>query len=347
VREISPESPEARRKRLASAKAHFGTIRDRMPSRSRAWEVIKRVAIGVYSDGFIHAGNLAYLALLSIFPFVIVAAAIARLFGQTAEGMDAVNALLQTMPPNVADVLRRPIHDVIEARSGSLLWLGALVGLWTTGSFIETIRDIIRRAYGVTFSRPFWEYRLGSVGVIIVAVVLAMIAFSASILLSGVQQFLVDRIPGADDLVGLLTLLRAAPALVLFGSLYLLFYALTPKRYRVMGCRKWPGAAFVTLWWVTTTALLPVILSSLVNYDLTYGSLAGVIISLFFFFIIGLGLVIGAELNAALAETPTPTEEDVEAVVFEEAAAEAEHNAVIRAVHAEEVAVANAEKEKE
>ena len=131
MREISPESPEARRKRLASAKAHFGTIRERMPSRSRAWEVIKRVAIGVYSDGFIHAGNLAYLALFSIFPFVIVAAAIARLFGQTAEGMDAVNALLQTMPPNVAEVLRRPIHDVVEARSGTLLWLGALVGLWT------------------------------------------------------------------------------------------------------------------------------------------------------------------------------------------------------------------------
>jgi len=345
MREISPESPEARRKRLASAKAHFGTFRERT-SRTRTWEVIKRVSIGVYSDGFIHAGNLAYLALFSIFPFVIVAAAIARLFGQTAEGMDAVNALLQTMPPSVADVLRRPIHDVIEARSGSLLWLGAVVGLWTTGGFIETIRDIIRRAYGVTFSRPFWEYRLGSIGMIIAAVVLAMVAFSVSILLSGVQQFLVERIPGAGDLVGLLTLLRAAPALVLFGSLYLLFYVLTPKRYRVSTCRKWPGAAFVALWWVTTTALLPVILSSLVSYDLTYGSLAGVIISLFFFFIIGLGLVIGAELNAALAETPTPTAEDVEAVVHEEAAAEAEHKAIEKAVQAEEVAVANAEKEK-
>ena len=126
--------------------------------------MIKRVAIGVYSDGFIHAGNLAYLALLSIFPFVIVAAAIARLFGQTAEGMNAVNALLETMPKDVAAVLERPIRDVIEARSGGLLWLGAIVGLWTTGSFIETIRDIIRRAYGVSYSRPFWEYRLGSAG---------------------------------------------------------------------------------------------------------------------------------------------------------------------------------------
>jgi membrane protein len=346
VRDISPESPEERRKKLAKAKAHIGTIRERIRSGSRTWEVIKRVAIGVYSDGFIHAGNLAYLALLSIFPFVIVAAAVARLFGQTEEGMNAVNAILQTMPPDVADVLRTPIRDVLEARHGNLLWLGAIVGLWTAGSFIETIRDIIRRAYGVTFSRPFWEYRLGSIGIIILSVVMAMIAFSASILLSGVQQFLVTRIPGADDLVGVLTLLRVAPALVLFGSLYLLFLGLTPKRYRA-GCRKWPGAAFVAVWWVATTALLPAILSELGGYDHTYGSLAGVMIALIFFFIIGLGLVIGAELNAALAETPRPTAEDVVAVVREEAAKEAVQKAEEEAMHAEEAAAARAEREDE
>ena len=55
---------------------------------------------------------------------------------------------------------------------------------------------------------------------------------------------------------------------------------------------------------MATTALLPVVLASLGGYDLTYGSLAGVMIALIFFFIVGLGLVIGAELNAALAETP-------------------------------------------
>ena len=322
--EVSPESPEARRKRVAKAKARLGTIRENFRTGSRFYEVVKRVAIGVYSDGFIHAGNLAYLALLSIFPFVIVAAAIARLFGQTEEGMNAVNALLETMPKDVAAVLERPIRDVIEARSGGLLWLGAIIGLWSTGSFIETIRDIIRRAYGVAYSRPFWEYRLGSAAMIISAVVVAMMAFALTVFLSSLQEFAVRAIPGADDLVGLLTLLKVAPALVMFGSLYMLFYVLTPKRYRISQCPKWPGAAFVAGWWVATTALLPRALASLGGYDLTYGSLAGVIIALIFFFMIGLGLVIGAELNAALAETPVPSQEDVVAVVKEEAAHKAE-----------------------
>jgi membrane protein len=334
---ISPHSPEARRKRLAKAKAKLGHIRPRKGT--RAYEILKRVAVGVYNDGFIHAGNLAYLALLSLFPFVIVAAAVARIFGQTEEGLSAVYGMLDTMPKSVREVLKQPIADVLQARTGNLIWLGALVGLWTTGSFIETIRDIIRRAYGVTYSRPFWEYRLGSVGLIIGSVLLAMIAFSASILLSGVQQLIVSNIPGADDVVGLFALLRIVPALVLFGALYILFYALTPPRYRIGACPKWPGAAFVTIWWVATTALLPVVLSSLGSYDLTYGSLAGIVLALFFFFIIGLGLVIGAELNAALAETPDPTPTEVAAAVKEAVAEKvverAEEEAVERAEHPE------------
>jgi membrane protein len=50
--------------------------------------------------------------------------------------------------------------------------------------------------------------------------------------------------------------------------------------------------------------LLPGALRLFFSYDLTYGSLAGVMIALFFFWLVGLGMVIGAELNAALAETP-------------------------------------------
>src|SRR3954469_11146910 len=159
------------------------------------FEVLKRIAMGVYTDGFIHAGNLAYLALMTLFPFVIVAAAVARLFGQTHGGMQALGALLQTMPHDVADVLRKPIGDVLHARSGGLLWLGAFVGLWTTGSFIETIRDIMRRAYGVT-SRPlFWRHRLISSALIVGAVLLTFIAFLAQLLLTGVEEVVTRFFP--------------------------------------------------------------------------------------------------------------------------------------------------------
>ena len=134
--------------------------------------MVKRVAVGVYNDGFIHAGNLAYLSIVALFPFFIVAAAAAHLIGQSQDAQLTVANVLSRLPPDVADTLREPVREVLSARTGPLLWFGAIVGLWTAASFIETIRDILRRAYGVKFCAPFWEYRAGSILLILGAVLL-------------------------------------------------------------------------------------------------------------------------------------------------------------------------------
>lgn len=298
---ISPESPEARRRGFGTALT--GGLKS-LGVKDRFFVVLKRVAIGTYTDGFTYAGNLAYLSLITLFPFFIVAAALARLIGRTGEGLHALNAFLHTVPPEVANVLRQPVQDVLEARTGNLLWFGAIVGLWTTAGFIETVRGILRQAYGTQSSTPFWRYRLGAIGVAVGSVILAMVAFSFQVVLTGVEQFIYKVFPFAVEAQRLVSYTRFVPALALFGALYMLFYSLTPRKYRKAKCPKWPGPAFVTAWWMATTALLPRALSSLGSYDLTYGSLAGVMIALIFFFIIGLGVVVGAELNAALAETP-------------------------------------------
>jgi membrane protein len=303
MKDSSPQSPEARRKRLARMTAAFGRdVAERLKPGAQPFEVMKRVSIGVYNDGFIHAGNLAFLALLALFPFFIVAAALAQLIGQTENGALTVGTVLSQLPPEVASTLRQPIREVLTVRTGPLLWFGAIVGLWTAASLIETIRDILRRAYGVTFCAPFWEYRLASIAMIVVSVVLLMFSFALSVVLSSVQHAITAWIPFADDLVGAMALYRVIPAVALFGTIYALFYGLTPARYRGRGCRKWPGALLITGWWLLTVELLPETISLLGGYALTYGSLAGVMVVLIFFFMIGLGVVAGAELNAALAE---------------------------------------------
>ncbi len=302
---ISPVSPEEREAHgdmggalvLADA-SPFARVTRRM------WQVVQRVLIGIFSDGFIHAGNLAYLALLTLFPFFILAAAIASLIGQSAETQRAVASFLHVLPPNVSELLAKPIADVLAARTGSLLWLGAIVGLWSVGSFVETIRDIFRRAYGVKMSRPFWHYRLSSMLVIIVSVVVALLSFLVQGVLTAAERFIYDVLPVARDVAGWVGVSRAVPGVVMFIALYMLFFSVTPAKYRLSKCPKWPGALFTSAWWVTITAVLPVILARLSSYSLTYGSLAGVIVALIFFFLVGLGIVFGAHLNAALAEPP-------------------------------------------
>jgi len=285
-------------------RAAFGTeVEEKLKPRLTAWEVVKRVAIGVYNDGFIHAGNLAYLSIVALFPFFIVAAAIAHLLGQSQDAMLTVTNVLRRLPPDVAATLREPVQEVLTIRTGSLLWFGAIVGLWTATSFIETIRDILRRAYGVKFCAPFWEYRLGSILMILAAVLLLMIAFAASAALTIAHHFIVEWFPLAQNIGHDLGLYRLVPAVTLFCTFYALFFALTPARYRGRGCKKWPGALFITAWWLGTVELIAPVLSLFGGYTRTYGSLAGVMVALIFFFVVGLGVVIGAELNAALAES--------------------------------------------
>src|SRR3954469_15658326 len=236
MRDVSPQSPEARRKRLASMRAAFGTeVEEKLKPKVTAWEVTKRVVVGVYNDGFIHAGNLAYLSILALFPFFILAAAVAHLLGQSQDAQLTVMNVLRRLPPDVASTLQGPIREVLNARTGPLLWFGAVVGLWTAASFVETIRDILRRAYGVKYCAPFWEYRLGSILLILGAVLLLMVAFAASAALTLAQHALVQWFPFAEGVAGTLGLYRLLPAATLFFTFYVLFFALTPSRYRKHG----------------------------------------------------------------------------------------------------------------
>ena len=305
-------SPEARRKEALKHKAGLpGHVAHAIGPGSRAREVLQRVFVGTYNDGFIHAGNLAYLAVVSIFPFFITGAALFSLIGEQSERAATINAMLFALPPAVGDVIAPVARSVIEARSGWLLWGGGLVGLWTVGSLIETIRDILRRAYGTRPTKAFWKYRLLSTGIILAAVILLMLSLIAQFLIGAAQQVIEAWLPHLYDAVGQLSLTRLVPTFGLFLSLYLIFYTLTPAAYRRRRYPKWPGALLVTAWWVAVTVTLPPLLRTVFAYDLTYGSLAGIMIALFFFWLVGLGMVMGAELNAALAETPEEEEDRI------------------------------------
>tara|TARA_R110001599_G_scaffold12319_1_gene57783 strand:+ start:12168 stop:13103 length:936 start_codon:yes stop_codon:yes gene_type:complete len=308
---MSELSPEARR-RDRGGRSILGIragepLADESLAR-RAFMVLERTAVGVYYDGFTFAGNFAYLSLLAVFSFFIVAAAVVGGFGQTAVGIEIVEAFLVTVPPSVARALHDPINDAMTARTGPLLWFSAIVGLWTTTSLIETIREILHRAYGVQAQRSFWEYRLTSTILILFSVFFAMLALSAQFIVAGITGFLGTFFPAVETDALWLSLSNAIPFLVLFATLYLLFRLLTPRQYRPRQYPKWPGAVFISGWWLLITGLLPVFLKYAANYQLTYGSLAGVMITLIFFYLVGLGMVIGAEINAALADRPARKE---------------------------------------
>jgi len=304
-RQIHSLTPEDRRREAIALEGSFSRFEQR---HLRSFEVIRRVAVGTFNDGFLYAGNLAYMSMLAIFPFFITGAAIFAAFGEGSERAASINAILLALPPVVAEVIEPVARSVIDSRQGWLLWVGGAVGLWTVGSLIETIRDLLRRAYGTEATQAFWLYRLASTAMIIGAVILLMFSLIAQVAIGAAQQVIDAYFPPLSDVLDQLALARFVPGFGLFGSIYALFYILTPSPYRRKRYPKWPGAVTTTLWWVGVTVALPPLLRSFFAYNLTYGSLAGIIITLLFFWLVGLGLVIGAQLNAALAETPEEEE---------------------------------------
>ena len=280
------------------------------PRSLRAMAIARRVITGAWNDGFIHAGNLAYMTLLALFPFFIVLATIFSALGEAGRLDATIDTVLMAMPPRVAEVIAPVARDVVAARHGWLLWVGGLFGMWTATSLIETIRDILHRAYRSRKRRAYWHYRLYSTGLIFGSVLLLLLSLSSQVLISAIQEIVAILFPRLDSMLDQILVTRMVSALTLFGSIYVLIYLLTPERYQARTYPKWPGAGLVAGWWMIAAWALPRVLRNFFVYDLTYGSLAGVMISLFFFWLVGLGMVVGAELNAALAQSVEAGERD-------------------------------------
>ena len=254
---------------------------------------------GTFEHGFTHAGNLAYLSLVTLFPFVILLASVAGELGRTADGLAAVAGFIDALPKGVAELVAPTIRDVVAApATGGIVTFGLLVALWTTSGVLVTLRTIVQQAYGTPSEMPFWRWRLLGLVEVLALVIILLLAFAAQVLVTGAETFVYRLMPMAAEVFPALGLQRIVPAVLLFLALWALFSLLCPRRFRI--APSWPGALLTAAAWTATTLALPRALTLFGDYALTYGSLAGVIIALLYFYIIGLGLVLGAQLNAAV-----------------------------------------------
>jgi membrane protein len=276
-----------------------------VPWPQRARTLMLRVVLPALQGGGIHAGNIAYLAMATLFPLAILMTAAGSVFGRTDAGRMAIGGLLRAMPPQAAALLAPVIEEVLSARTGHLLWAGALVGLWTVSGFVETIRDIFHRAYAHAPTRPFWVYRLLAAGATLVAMAVLLLGFLSQLVLQLLLDHLRPVLPHPLPLPDWVDLSRFAPPVVIFGALWLLFKLLAPAGFR--HSPGWPGALFTTVVWVGAALLMGPILSAFGGMGLTYGALSGVMATMLFFYVVGLALVAGAQLNAALANSTRST----------------------------------------
>jgi membrane protein len=215
-------------------------------------------------------------------------------------GFQAILGFVEALPARASEMVVPIIVEVLEERTGLLLWIGGIIALWTVSNFVETIRDIILRAFGAEPERHFVVRRLRAIGGTVLAMLLVLVAVLSQVALV-VTLRLADIVldPLGFEVPRWLNLPQLITPVLIFLSLWALYHILAPRKWRHV--KSWPGAAVTTVAWLGGVYLMGPILQRFTNMSLTYGALSGLMLMMLFFYVVGFALVLGAQLNAALA----------------------------------------------
>jgi membrane protein len=248
------------------------------------------------------AQSTAYSAMVSLFPALIVAAAVVSLLPDTAPLRFELAAFFdRILPPDVSPLLQSYFVDSPHnPRSTHALIVAILVSLTGASSVIATLMEGVRRANDLPLDCwTFWQRRLRAF--LLVPLSLLPFALATGLIVFGqlITEWLsLHLIPSARTPVYTVALLiRWAVALTgSMGIIGLIYHMGTPMRQSWK--RVLPGAILSTAAWFLTTLIFGWYVTRFANYTQVYGSLGAGIALLFWLYIISLCILCGAEFNA-------------------------------------------------
>lgn len=267
------------------------------------WDVLRRFEAHY---GWAIAAHVAMSALLAIFPFLIFVTALAAFLGAGQVSASIVHLIFDTWPAGVAGPLAGEVDKVLTTPRGGVLTIGVLLTLWVTSSAVESLRIALGRAYDSPTSKPVWLSRLqsmwfvamGAFGLICVAVFIVLWPVMWSLALKFLPLPIATRL-AAFELAG--DLLRYALTIVVLAAALVAAHLWLPGGRRKVKTVL-PGVVFTIAVWLLGATLFSVYLSHFANYASTYAGLAGVMIVIVFLNASAALFILGAEINAALAE---------------------------------------------
>jgi membrane protein len=283
----------------------FENREDYKPGPKRpAFFVLRRTVREFVDDGGTDlAAALTYYSVLAIFPALIALMALLGVFGQTQESIDAI---MEILTPLVTDDTRlRWIENTLTDLAsmdgaGLTVILGLLGALWAASGYVGAFSRAMNRIYEVTEGRPFWRMRPMQIFVTVTNVVLCAAALVILIVSGPVAESIGNVIGVGDELVTIWDWAKwPVLALVVMVIVALLYYA-TPNvdftRFRVISV----GAFVAILVWLVASIGFAFYVANFGSYNKTYGSIAGVVVTLLWLWITNLALLFGAELDAEL-----------------------------------------------
>lgn len=254
----------------------------------------------VSHDGWAIASHIALSILTSLFPFLILLAALAGLLGTKSLADEAGVLIFDAWPREVAKPIVGEVHRVLTEQRGGVLTVGALLALYFSSSGVESLRVGLNRAYGLREMRPWWLTRLESIGYVVCGAC-AMLAFALLVVLGPlIWRNVVLVAPGLEPLSLTVAIGRIGITAFLLALVLIIahkFVAAGRRSFRAV----LPGIGVTLLLWFFAGLGFGYYLDRFSSaYASTYGGLATAMVFLVFLYWLAAMFLFGGEVNGTV-----------------------------------------------
>jgi membrane protein len=268
--------------------------------------VAKNTWNAIFDDNLLgRSAELGFYFLFALFPTLFTACSVLGLAARSA--FRIYEHLLQYLsivaPPSALGIVLEAFNQTTAAASSGKLTFGLVAALWSASVGFVAIQESLNVVYRVKESRPYWKARLTAIGITFVLSVVITLTL-ASLLAGDFFARLAHRhiyhhlmaVLAAGSLTSLGWLVATGFLSLLFAIIYYFGPNVKVSQWRWLT----PGSAFGMVGWLGASLGLRVYVHYFNNYSATYGSLGTVIILLTWFYLSGLMLLVGGEINSEI-----------------------------------------------
>ncbi len=293
-------------------------------------EFVKRLHREIVNDSVTDsAAQLSYYFLFSLFPFLFFLVTLAAYLPLSNAVNDLIDRASYLMPHEALELIQGQLESLVNETQPKLLTAGFFIALWSASRGVDALRRALNLAYDVTESRPYWRTQLVSISMTVAGGMLVVVAFAALIAGGRLGFLAAERLGVEAQFVVIWSWLRwPLTALVVMFAVALAYYLLPDVKQQFKFIT--PGSVLGTVSWLLATWGFTWYTDSFGRYNVTYGSIAGVVILLLWLYISGLIFIVGGEVNAII-EHASPDGKNKGARVVGEPAATPEERLVAKA----------------
>lgn len=262
----------------------------------KAWQGIND------DDVLTEAAALAYFWFFALFPLTIC---ITAMLGVAAgAGSPAANSvadyIVRAIPPEAGDLVRQTIQHTLQSSGGGKLTFGLLIALISASSGVLAMMDTLNKVFGVKEGRAFVKLR--SIGLALTVALGVLVCIAMGAIIAGGK--LSDVFAGGA-LKPVWQVGQYGVAIFFLLLSYSLVYYFAPNVEHPEWHWVTPGAVVGVFLWILVSVGLRIYLHFSDTYTATYGALGAVMILLLWFYVTGLAVLIGGEINGIIEREGT------------------------------------------